>query len=187
MIICWHRLILFKILKYECLSMLSIKSVRKRHILICNLLTTIVHIWHLIIRYWMARDVSGFKTWLLQTFTLMQQFIRNLYVVRKARLHNFAVILLTPLMFTLYGMNNLLLNSVYFRCPQVRLIFAPLKTWLITEYVDSVPFWQLVANIGSTMGICTGSSIVSLIHMFVYSFAWCYNGNLNDEKYIKNI
>jgi len=65
---------------------------------------------------------------------------------------------------------------------QLFLLFSPIDTWLVTEYVDSLPFWQLVANIGGTMGIWTGSSIVSLIHMAFYLFAWCLGRDEAEEE-----
>jgi len=42
--------------------------------------------------------------------------------------------------------------------------FSRPDTWLMTEYVSSMPFFQLVSNIGDTLGIWAGASIVSLIH-----------------------
>jgi len=42
--------------------------------------------------------------------------------------------------------------------------FTSPDTWLMTEYVSSMPFFQLISNIGGTLGIWTGASIVSLIH-----------------------
>lgn len=48
----------------------------------------------------------------------------------------------------------------------LRLSFHP-STWVVEEQLRSLPFIQFMSNIGGTLGIWTGSSFISLIHLFV--------------------
>jgi len=50
---------------------------------------------------------------------------------------------------------------------QIFVKFENPRSWLVTEYSRSLSFSQFVSNIGGTLGIWTGSSIVSSLHLVV--------------------
>jgi len=56
----------------------------------------------------------------------------------------------------------------------VQFLFSDPDGWLIREYAPTPGFFQLVANIGGSLGIWTGSSLVSLLHLFICLFRWLY-------------
>jgi len=47
--------------------------------------------------------------------------------------------------------------------------FSDPQGWLVTEYAPTLPWNQLDANIGGTLGIWTGASVISLVHMLTPS------------------
>lgn len=53
-------------------------------------------------------------------------------------------------------------------------LHADPSEWVTEERIRSLSFFQFISNIGGTLGIWTGSSIVSLIHLVATLVAWLY-------------
>lgn len=73
----------------------------------------------------------------------------------------------------------------------VVLIFNP-KNWLIDYYDGSLSWSQFISNIGGSLGIWTGSSIISLVHILTSFISWlkrsiCRRPIEDDDQSMNNV
>lgn len=96
-------------------------------------------------------------------FHFDQVFLSNPYERLVSNCPRFHVKFVSDPPFILYP-NPIMAKKVF----SLSINFTNSSTWSMLDYEESFSIWQLVSNVGGTLGIWMGSSIVSVIHL-VYS------------------